>query len=79
MINLFKVPVAGRHDHLNPRHRAIAGLAEDIKTADIEDPSVIGIWNGQIHQVREPPRRLSEPRSIIWSNCSCCHRAFRQK
>ncbi len=40
-------------------------MPEDIKTADIEDPSVIGIWNGQIHQFESRLAALAGQRSVI--------------
>jgi HlyD family type I secretion membrane fusion protein len=40
-------------------------MPEDIKTASIEDPSVIGIWNGQIHQFNSRLAALAGQRSVI--------------
>jgi hypothetical protein len=40
-------------------------MPEDIKTASTEDPSVIGIWNGQIHQFGSRAAALAGQRSVI--------------
>jgi HlyD family type I secretion membrane fusion protein len=40
-------------------------MPEDIKTAGIEDPSVIGIWKGQIHQFESRAAALAGQRSVI--------------